>query len=201
VSFAAGDSMNLPRLLAAMEQADQAVTTGRFSFTQDVVYTLTGEKQRTSGTVAFKKPASVSLSQQEPVEQHIISDGKKVWIYTPSYKQVVQDTWKKWTANSMVPDTLFNFGQNLPELRGKYHFSYRGQDGDFYLLHLAPKAPEQWSITLWVSTATCMPVRVRMEGENIALVTEAKNVEINPSLDRTLFTFTPPPGIDVITLP
>src|SRR3989339_318446 len=112
----------LEEVMALIEKADEATNTFQFEFKQEISYLLTNETQANTGEVSFSKPHSLYLKQNKPVEQVIIANGKKVWIYTPGYKQVVEDTWKKWMNNSMVPASLINFGKGWGELKKKYTF-------------------------------------------------------------------------------
>ena len=43
-------------------------------------------------------PDSIRIRQKNPVDQTIVTNGKKVWVYTPSYNQVIVDSWKKWAS-------------------------------------------------------------------------------------------------------
>ena len=112
--------LTLDEVTAKMEEADKNVTSLEFAFTQEISYNLTKEKQTSGGNVSFMKPSSLYVKTNRPLEQEIISDGKKVWIYTPKYRQVIVDNWKKWTANSFVPVSIINFGKGWKDLRKRF---------------------------------------------------------------------------------
>src|SRR5512137_2417397 len=78
-------TVTLSDILSRMEQAENTIAGVTFDFTEEITYTLTNEKQTMGGTVTFLKPRNVRLEQDRPMKQTIISDGNKVWIFTPSY--------------------------------------------------------------------------------------------------------------------
>jgi outer membrane lipoprotein carrier protein len=203
VLLAAGtaSAITVEDLLQRMEEADRTVTAATFDFRQDIIYNLTKERQKNNGSVAFKKPNSLSVNQKTPLEQTIVTNGKKVWIYTPGYKQVLIDSWKKWTSSSMVPASLLNFGQNWGELRENYTFTYLGDENGEYLLLLAPKKKDRWQMKLWIEQKRFIPVRASLEGENITIETVIENYRINPPLDDALFNFQPPKDVEVLKMP
>jgi outer membrane lipoprotein carrier protein len=191
----------LDGIMQKMEKADASIQTATFDFTQDIIYTLTNEKQSNTGTVTFAKPANIYMKQNNPIEQIIISNGSKVWVYTPSYKQAIVDSWKKWSANSMVPASLLNFGKNFGDLKKNYEFSYLGTEGGDHLILLQPKKKELWKMKFWIDAERFVPKKAEVSGDNVCIVTETKNYAVNPTVDKKIFTFKAPAGVDVLQVP
>ena len=192
--------MTLDEITAKMEEADRNVNSLNFEFTQEIVYNLTNEKQVASGKVSFMKPEYVRITENAPLEQEIIANGSKVWIYTPKYRQVIVDSWKKWAKDSMIPESLFNFGKSWKELKNKYVISYEGQDGDRYVLLFKPAGGQSLQMRFWVESGSFIPVKVVITGENVTIRTEIVAKTINPKIDKALFNFKAPPGIEVMNL-
>ncbi len=193
----------LEDVMKLVQAADKNITTLQFGYRQEISYTLTNEKQVNTGTVSFLKPDSLYLTQTKPLEQTIVADGKKVWIYTPSYKQVIEDDWKKWANNSMVPASLVNFGKGWDDLKKQYTFSYMGSEGTDYILSLTPAAGKKnnlFEIMLWINSASGMPVRIVLKGENVSVTTQIMDQKINPTLDKKIFKFTAPPGVESLKI-
>jgi len=195
--FAAGFS--LEDFLERMNDNEKKITALEFEFKQDIVFTLTREKQTVSGKILFKKPSSMKFSQVLPDEQYIISNGKKVWIYNPAYRQVIVDSWAKWTKNSMVPASLMNFGNSVDDLKKNYEISYLEQDGEDTVL-LSPLKDNAWKLKLWISRDFNISKTV-LTGENITVNTTASNYKINPAADDSIFNFKPPQGVQSLEMP
>jgi outer membrane lipoprotein carrier protein len=198
--FGAG-AFELDKFLTDMENAEKNITSVMFDYNQEINFTLTKEKQLNSGQAVFLKPSGVSITQTKPIKQTIISDGTKVWIYTPEYGQVIQDNWKKWTKNSLVPDSLVNMGQNWKDMRKKYTFTYIGSEDAGTVLTLTPKVKDLWKIKLWIDPKTFVVNRMTLTAENVAITTYAYNYQLNKPLDKNMFKFKPPKGAEVMKMP
>jgi len=96
------DGVKLDDILAGLEKNDQSMENVQFTYEQEISYTLTNEVQRNSGQMIFSKPEYFYFKQDKPLEQIIVSNGKKVWIYTPSYKQVIVDAWSRWINSGVL---------------------------------------------------------------------------------------------------
>jgi outer membrane lipoprotein carrier protein len=193
--------MTIDEILDRMEKADAGIKNVQFEFTQEIVYPLTKEKQTNSGEVIFQKPNNLYLKQKNPLEQIIVSNGKKVWIYTPAYHQAVVDSWKKWTSSSMVPASVLNFGQSVPELKKRYTFTYKGLEDADYVILLTPKAKDSWQLTFWINSESFIPAKVSLSGDNVTVTTETRNYKLNPAVDKKIFSFKAPAGVEVLNLP
>ena len=195
------NEITLNEIISKMEESEKRIESVQFEFTQEISYTITGEKQSNSGEAIYQKPDCLYMKHKNPLEQVIISNGKKVWIYTPSYNQVLVDNWKKWTSSSMVPASMINFGQNLNDLKKKYTFNYAGREDNKYVLLLVPQKKEQWQLKLWIEPESFIPSRASLSGENITITTQTRNFKVNPKLDKGMFNFQAPKGVDVLNLP
>ena len=100
--------MQLIRLLCASvlmvalapAHADQAASTKRLTGLLNQAETLTGrfsqlsldgsgtQLQETSGELALKRPGQFRWHTDAPMEQLLVSNGKKVWLYDPDLEQV-----------------------------------------------------------------------------------------------------------------
>jgi len=188
-------------IMARMEKAEANIQAVSFEFTQEIAYTVTREKQKNAGEVIFQKPANLYVKQKNPLEQIIISNGKKVWIYTPSYRQVLVDNWKKWMGSSLAPASLLNFGQNYRDLKSKYIFSFVGTEQGKYVLLLTPRSKEVWQLKLWIDADLLFPAKAALFGDSVTITTETLNYRLNPPIDKKLFIFQAPSGVDVLNVP
>ena len=88
----------------APAQADQAGSVQRLTGLLQKAETLTGrfsqlsldgtgtQLQETSGEMALKRPGQFRWHTDEPMEQLLVSNGKKVWLYDPDLEQVTIQT-------------------------------------------------------------------------------------------------------------
>jgi len=199
VTTAAGTTAE--EIMANMEKTDKTVNSLEFDFQQEIVYILTNEKNINAGKVSFQKPDSICMLQTSPLEQTVITNGKKVWIYTPKYKQVIIDSWKKWTSNSLVPITIINFGKEWKGLKKRYVITSEGMDSGKYVLLFVPKEKEGYKMKFWVEPESYIPVKIEIIGNNVTIVTEMKSKTINPIIDKKIFNFKAPAGVEVMNLP
>jgi len=199
--LAAAKDITVDDITAKMEAADKNVNSLEFDFKQEIIYNLTNEKQTNSGHVAYMKPENIYVKQHSPLDQEIVSNGKRVWIYTPKYHQVIVDNWKKWASNSFVPVSIINFGKGWKDLKKKYAITYEGIDDNKYVLLFKPAGEEAIKMKFWVSADDFVPVKVVLTGENVTINTEMINKSLNPKLDKKLFIFQAPSGVDVMNLP
>ncbi|MFH1368779.1 MAG: outer membrane lipoprotein carrier protein LolA [Elusimicrobiota bacterium] len=194
------EDFDLDKFLLDMENSEKTLENVKFDYTQEISFPLTGEKQISNGQVIFAKPSNIYIKQLKPLEQIIVSDGKKVWIYTPDYNQVITDNWKKWTKNSMIPDSLLNMKQNWTELKEKYSFAYADSEPDSRILLLTPKKKDIWKIKFWVNSKTYIVNKLILYAENISVATTSYNYKINTEIDKNIFKFKPPKGAEVLKM-
>jgi len=196
------DTFNLDKFLSDMEKSEKTVNSVSFGYTQEITFTLTNEKQDSAGEAVFLKPDNIRVKQLKPVQQTIITNGSKVWIFTPEYNQVIQDSWSKWTKNALIPESLVNMGQNWKELRQKYTFTYLAQEGQNQVLLLTGKADGSWKLKIWVDATTFVVNKMILSGENVAVTTLAFDYKFNdPAIDKALFDFKPPKGVEIMKMP
>lgn len=198
---ASAKEMTAEGIMERMEEADKTVKSLEFDYRQEIVYNLTNEKNVNTGKVSFLKPDNIRLKQASPLEQTVITNGKKVWIYTPKYKQVIVDTWKKWTSNSLVPVSIINFGKEWKGLKARYEITSEGQDNGKYVLMFVPKDKGNYKMRFWVDPDNYIPVKIEILGNNVTITTEMKSKTVNPELDKNFFKFKAPAGVEEMNLP
>ena len=87
----------------------------------------------------------------------------------------------------------------------KYEVEYGGTESvggtDAHVVVLRPKARAAFvQATVWIESARLLIRRVEIREENGSVRTIAlDNIEVDPVVPEGTFTFTPPPGVRVIT--
>jgi outer membrane lipoprotein carrier protein len=189
-------------ILNRIEKADRRIKSVTFDFKQQIIYSLTGEKQEIKGDVAFKKPDNFYFHKRIPLEQTIISNGKDVWVYTPEYRQVVVDSFKKWVKSGVVPKSLVSFSGKWDDLRKNYAFELIEKNDYYYIILLKPLNEEDnWRIMMWIDSNDLVPVKIKLKGENVEIITDTENYKINPKIDEDIFEFKKPEDAEIIEMP
>ncbi len=181
------------RLQRRSEMIDDAVAT----FEQHVKFGYSSIEQSFVGTLTFRKPNKYRI---ESDAQTIVTDGVTVWAYSPANKQVIVDRYKE-NQNSVSPE------QFLLSLPTAYYVSLLGTEKGTsplqYQLKLVPKDDRSFirSVKLWVESGSWTIRRVLITDVNDTETTYVvKELRLNTNVRDKEFTFTPPPGTDVVDL-
>lgn len=178
----------------------ESTRTFRAAFVQTLYFKSGKKPQKSAGSIALSRPGKFRWQVEQPFQQLIVGDGRKVWLYDPDLKQV--------TVKKMV-DTLGGTpaailagepGQGSSLAVGRnFSLSAAGERDGLVWVEARPKAAD----------ATFDNVRLGFRGgelaamemhDNFGQVTlvEFANVERNPAIGAGLFRFNPPAGVDVI---
>jgi len=191
----------LDEAVNALEQAQRRVTDLKAPFRQAAHNRTLNQTVEARGTLYLKKPGRLRWEYQTPTPQEIVSDGTRLWIYTPELKQVNVSA-----APAALAGPAGSFLQGLGQVRE--HFDARflnpaqptDSDG-LVVLDLAPKRPQPLLARLIVSVdPKSWLVRqavVHDELGNTVTVRFGETV-VNSGLADGLFVFVPPPGVAVV---
>jgi outer membrane lipoprotein carrier protein len=155
-----------------------------------------GAAQEISGTLYLAGPRY----RVETRSQTFVTDGATTWIYTPSQKQVIVNAATDDGA-SLTPETFFT------DYAARYTVEARRDITDggtsYVELDLSPSAPTASfdDVVLWVRPDTYVIDRLSVQDANGNRITIRLNeVQINPDLSNSLFTFDTPGGVEVVDL-
>ena len=192
---------SLEEAVSALEQAQRRVTDLKAPFRQTSYNKTLNQTLEARGTLYLKKPGRLRWEYQTPTPQEIVSDGAKLWIYTPELKQV-----NVTAAPQALAGPAGSFLQGLGQVRE--HFQARflnpAQPTDaegLVVLDLAPKRPQPLLGRLIVSvdpkTWLVRQAVVHDELGNTVTVRFGETV-VNSGVPDALFVFVPPPGAAVV---
>lgn len=191
-----------------MLASDRQLTSLKVDYAQRLTSSLTAEVRKTSGTAYLRKPRELRIEQGEPEPQVIVASGKTVQIYTPRFRQVVKDSWQRWSDSQLLLPGIAGFGQTLERLKKDYAWDIQGstviKGMNMILLKLTKPegaAAERENLTMWISESDFIPRRSELVAGTLKMTTEVKALELNPELDRALFRFQPPKDATVIQAP
>jgi outer membrane lipoprotein carrier protein len=181
------------RAAARLETALKDLSSFRAQFRQTVTDANGQLTESAAGTVALARPGRFRWDYREPA-QLIVSDGTTVWLYDVDLAQV---TIRPAAETLVGTPALLLSGQ--ADLHAEFAVSDGGVDEGLAWSLLSPKDPKSDFRELRIGIAEGKlrrMVLVDRLGQTTRL--DFDRIERNPSLDPGSFSFTPPPGVDVI---
>lgn len=190
-SLAHAQDAAVQRLTELLSQAQ--TLTARFSqLSLDASGT---QLQETSGELVLQRPGRFRWHTDAPMEQLLVSDGHKVWLYDPDLEQVtIQQLDQRLTH---TPALLLS--GDVSSISENFEVSHK-QTGEVADFTLKPKARD----TLFDTLRLSFRGGVINDMQLIDSVGQRTNilffgVKMNERLAADLFTFEIPPGADVIS--
>ncbi|BBP82980.1 MULTISPECIES: outer membrane lipoprotein chaperone LolA [unclassified Pseudomonas] len=186
----ADDQVAIARLTEMLNKAQ--TITGRFS-----QLTLDGsgtQLQETSGELALKRPGLFRWHTDEPMEQLLVSNGQKVWLYDPDLEQVTIQTLDQRLTHT--PALLLS--GDVSKISENFEIAHK-EGGDVVDFILKPKAKDTLFDTLRLSFRNGVINDMQLidsvgQRTNILFL----GVKMNQAIDAAQFDFKVPEGADVI---
>ncbi|MFQ5584541.1 MAG: outer membrane lipoprotein carrier protein LolA [Calditrichia bacterium] len=189
---------NVGKIIKNIQKKYQETRTIRIHFKETARFQLTGTATEVDGILQMEGKEKFRLESED---QLLVNNGKTLWRFNKLDNQVLIDYAKKDEQDAMLNNLLFEinehyFGQLVEELKeGKIKI---------YVLKLTPKPDEQsffTAIKIWVRDKTWEINKLLYTDYN-GNETEylIENIEFNPDFTKSIFTFTPPQGTQVIDL-
>ncbi|HEY5754191.1 MAG TPA: outer membrane lipoprotein chaperone LolA [Steroidobacter sp.] len=150
--------------------------------------------EEASGTLAIRRPDRFRWDYREPNEQVIVADGSRIWLYDADLEQV---TVRKLDATLSATPAMLLSGQG--NLQDNFTVNQTSQEAGVFWVRMQPKRDD--TDFKWVrlgfdgNTLKFMELADKL-GQTTHL--EFSQLERNPALDPSRFTFSVPPGADVI---
>ncbi|MHA6493058.1 outer membrane lipoprotein chaperone LolA [Pseudomonas borbori] len=186
----ADDEVAVQKLTQLLNQAQ--TITARFS-----QLTLDGsgtQLQETAGQLALKRPGLFRWHTDAPMEQLLVSNGEKVWLYDPDLEQVTIQTLDQRLTHT--PALLLS--GDVSKIRENFDITFK-EGGNVIDFILKPKSKD----TLFDSLRLSFRGGVLNDMQLIDSIGQRTNilflnVKMNEALDDGQFTFEIPEGADVI---
>jgi len=196
-------AQSLDDVVRDIENVYSRMTDLRADFTQTAFNKSLNQTIPARGTVYLKKGGKLRWEYTEPTPQEIVSDGKKLWVYTPTLNQAnVAD------APEALAGPAGSFLAGLGRLRTEFQVRFlnpaepKDPDGN-WLLDLTPKQPLPTLTRLILSVdGKSWEVRkavVHDQFENTVTMRFTK-VAVNSGLPERTFTFAAPKGVVIVPL-
>jgi outer membrane lipoprotein carrier protein len=194
---------SLDEVIRGLEAAYGKMTDLKGEFSQTAFNRSLNQTIPAKGTVMMKKGGKLRWEYAEPTPQQIVSDGKTLWVYTPTLNQV-----NVGPAPEALAGPAGSFLAGLGRLREHFEVRFlnpaepRDREGNV-VLDLTPKEPLP-TLTRLILSVDSRTWHVRKavvydQFENTVTMQFAQ-LALNSGLADSVFTFTPPPGAATVPL-
>ena len=194
---------NLDDVVRGLEAAYGQMNDFKAEFSQSAYNKSLNQTIPAQGTVFLKKGGKLRWEYVEPTPQEIVSDGKQLWVYTPTLNQV-----NVGPAPEALAGPAGSFLAGLGKVREHFNVRFMNpaqpadRDGN-YVLDLTPKQPlptlSRLILTVGPKQFEVKKAVVYDQFENAVTMQFAK-ASINSSIPDKVFTFTPPKGVATVPL-
>ncbi|MCH9716419.1 MAG: outer membrane lipoprotein chaperone LolA [Gammaproteobacteria bacterium] len=170
-----------------------AIRSMQASFTQKVL-TKNRELSNSSGTMALERPKHFRWQTKSPMEQLLVADGEKFWLYDVDLEQV---TVRSQAELEGAAAGLF-LGEDRARFFHDFHVTETQQNKlDEFILEATEKQANIQRMMLQFDDTQLvrMDLYDQLGQKTIIRFQQVKN---NDALPSTLFRFTPPAGVDVV---
>lgn len=162
-------------------------------FSQVIIDEAGSPGQRTSGVFYLQRPGKFRWDYKKPYSQEIVSSGRKVWFYDVDLEQVTAKRLDD--AIGSTPALLLS---GEVALENNFKIEDQGRDEGLFWIKLVPKSEDSGFkyVLIGLDDDTLAGMEL---GDSFGQVTRIyfTNVKTGVKLDRGLFEFRPPSGVDV----
>ena len=186
-------------LVQAVEATYQDVHSLRADFVQVRRDKALGDEARQKGKVHLRKPRQMRWEFSGPDAPIVVSDGERIWIYTPAYQQVIETEDLNSSGGGIV-----QLLDNLAEIDEHFEITLlEKNDGGLKKSHEIELVPKQEAPYKRVRLSV---TRKKYALERVIVVDLMDNetelsfsqVKFNLDFPDTTFQFEPPEGVQVI---
>lgn len=163
------------------------------------VYGPNGEaRDKSSGTVKLRAPRQFRWEVVKPYPQLIVADGDNLWVYDPDLEQVNVRNQSSEENSSPLAVLI-----DPTELERQFTVTEGGSGQGLEWLELTPKKPEEAPFErARLGFGPAGLVRMELfDGLGQRTVLGFSAWQRNPVFAADAFSFTPPPGVDVVGEP
>ena len=168
-------------------------------FTQTVEAVTLGKPLQSTGQVYFKRPGRMRWEFLEPEKQTIVADGTLLWVYQPEHHQVLKTPFRAAFQSATPISFLLGVGQ----LRNDFDATLLSTGVDVVRLKLVPKREHEIGVLVLDVGPQTYDILAAEVTDPLGNVTRLSfsNLKRDVGLDDSPFTFTIPPGTDVVEPP
>lgn len=173
------------------------------SFKQETFLSIANRTEKAEGNVYIKQGGKMFWDYTQPTPQKIIMDGENLWVYLPSEKQVVKNSFTAFSSH-IVADLIYGKVDILKRFNVSFLSSEDEDVSSNIILELLPKEynPTIKRLLLEIDPAGSLIKKTILEDELGTKTTLMFNeIKVDKGIDDSCFTFTPPPGVEIFSPP
>lgn len=168
----------------------------RAAFTQVTASEFANDSTRIGGTVLL----SGNKYRVETPAQTVVTDGTTTWIYSPVDSQVVVNDADA-EASTLTPQAFLTSAVGAYDVSSTRSARRDGARHDVLSLAAADTSARFEEATLWVRRADRIVTRLRAVDRNGSILDlRLRDIEVDPPLEQTAFSFSAPEGVEVVNL-
>jgi outer membrane lipoprotein carrier protein len=173
--------------------------TGLSSWSADFKQTIAdgqGHVLRTAaGKFYLQRPGKFRWDYSEPSEQLILADGKQIWFYD---KDLAQANVR--SVDGSLASTPAMLLSGTSSVSNEFDITAKPDDGGLHWYQLQPKRPDTDFQVVRIGFDKDGELAQMFLADKLNQITQVAFTHPvkNPKLAPDLFSFTPPPGVDVI---
>lgn len=165
-------------------------------FTQTTVGSQGATQRPQRGKFAFQRPGKFKWAVSEPYEQLVVSDGQQLFQYDPDLAQVTTRQVDQAIGTSPAA-ILFGSG----DLEQAFNVTLLPARDGLEWLQAKPRSADAGFARVDIGMQNNLPVRVELlDSFGQTTRVELSDIQSNPSLPASEFGFSPPAGVDVVSM-
>ncbi|MEK9502159.1 LolA family protein [Gaopeijia maritima] len=170
-------------------------------FVQVLDNPILGDAKTTRGRLCQETPNLFRMDFSDPEGDEVVADGEWFWVY---YRSLDESQVLRFPLDDSRGGMDF-FREFLSEPASKYSVAAEGVEQmagtTTHRLALTPLSPRGLvSARIWVDPSTDLIRRIEVTEDNgLTRTVTLSNLALDPSMGAAHFTFTVPPGVDVVS--
>ncbi len=192
-------ALDASAIVDAIQKQYDATDTFQARFVQTSYLKILGQSQKAEGSVSIKKPGKMKWDYKAPDRQILVSNDQGLWLYLPDEKQVTK--MKVQSIYSSNTPALFLAGRG--KLTKSFTVGKVTEESGLYVAELIPRnrAQNLSKMVLLADKKNYQIVGARVY-DNLGNKTEMifSDIRTNPNLEKELFRFEVPKGVELIDL-
>lgn len=190
-------AMGAPATAPGMDRLQdfmQRVQSMRASFRQEIVNGNQEIIETASGHVVLQRPGRFRWDYEQPYQRAVVADGKRLWLYEADLQQV---TVRPLVAGLGETPAALLTGERAILDRFEYVNSWAGEN--VVWVRLRPRSADSDFDSVAIAFAGRDPVQFELN-DRLGQQTRMffSELQINVPVDKSLFQFQVPAGVDVI---
>jgi outer membrane lipoprotein carrier protein len=174
----------------------------RADFVMNFENPLLRQRVTSRGTIYQRQPDRIALRFSDPEGDLIVGDGRDFWVYYPSNnaQQVIR------APAAAAGESAVNLqAQFIGDPVERFHYTLDGMESvagrTAHMLTLVPRQRAEYrSLRVWIDERDALARRFEITEHNGTVRRfDLSNLQVNPSIPDTVFQFTPPEGVRVIS--